>query len=160
MSGLASASFADAETVYAGPAATRGPPYAKGLVRVRFTEMRTVVLVAGLLACWSGGAWAQPDPSPHKPRPVAPQPNTSTLESSQVAAPSVSSEEAQARRDRAEAERKVREKAFDDRVRRATSSICSNCTAGPATRRRVREPSPPEAHDPIFDPAEAPSMPD
>ncbi|WP_210168492.1 hypothetical protein [Methylobacterium sp. Leaf469] len=151
----APASLADAAAVYAGPSATSNVRYATGPGSVRFTEMRAVLLVAGLLTGLPLGASAQPDPSPHKPRPSAPRLETATPD-----APSTSSEEAQARRDRAEAERKVREKAFDDRVRRATSSICSNCTTGPTPRRRVREQAAPEPRDPMFDPAEAPPMPD
>jgi len=122
--------------------------------------MRAVLLVAGLLTGLSVSASAQPDPSPYKPRPAVPRPEASVPDGLRPEAPSTSSEEAQARRDRAEAERKVREKAFDDRVRRATSSICSNCTAGPTPRRRAREPAVPEPRDPMFDPAEAPPMPD
>lgn len=112
--------------------------------------MRVVLLAASLMAGLCVGAAAQPDPSPYKPRPPTPQADT----------PVGSSEDAQARRDRAEAARKIREKNFDDRVRRATSSICSNCIAGPSPRRQPRVPIAPEPHDPLFDPAEAPPMPD
>ncbi|GJD31114.1 hypothetical protein PMNALOAF_2367 [Methylobacterium adhaesivum] len=112
--------------------------------------MRVVLLVAGLLMGLSGRASAQPDPSPYKPRPPMPQADI----------PAGSSDDAQARRDRAEAARKIREKNFDDRVRRATSSICSNCTAGPSPHRRTRERAAPEPLDPMFDPAEAPALPD
>jgi hypothetical protein len=112
--------------------------------------MRVVLLVAGLLTGLSVCASAQPDPSPHKPRPSMPQadPTPGTPE------------DGQARRDRAEAARKIREKNFDDRVRRATSSVCSNCTTGPSQRHRTREPVAPEPYDPMFDPAEAPPLPD
>lgn len=122
--------------------------------------MRTVVLALGLSTCLSCAAAAQPDPSPHKPRPVAPRLDSSQPDAPPAIAPSMTPEEGQARRDRAEAERKVREKAFDDRVRRATSSICSNCTSGPAPRRRAREPVAPPPRDPMFDPAEAPPLPE
>jgi hypothetical protein len=111
-------------------------------------EMRVVLLAAGLLTGLCMGATAQPDPSPYKPRPPMPQAD----------ALAGTSDDAQTRRDRAEAARKIREKNFDDRVRRATSSICSNCIAGP--RPRTREPVTPEPHDPLFDPAEAPALPD
>ncbi|MCJ2082440.1 hypothetical protein [Methylobacterium sp. J-090] len=122
--------------------------------------MRAVVLALGLLTCLSLGAVAQPDPSPYKPRPVAPRPDVGGPAAPRSDAPSMTPEEGQARRDRAEAERKVREKAFDDRVRRATSSICSNCTSGPAPRRRTREPAAPPPRDPMYDPAEAPPLPE
>jgi len=94
---------------------------------------------------------------PQAPTPLAPMPQVPTP---QADAPAGTSTDAQARRDRAEAARKIREKNFDDRVRRATSSICSNCMAGPSPRRRTREPVAPEPQDPLFDPAEAPALPD
>ena len=122
--------------------------------------MRAVILVASLLAGLSVSASAQPDPSLHKPRPAVPRLDPTVPDGLRPEAPASSSEEGQARRDRAEAQRKIREKAFDERVRRATSSICSNCTTGPTPRRRAREPGVPEPRDPMFDPAEAPPMPD
>ncbi|GEP05206.1 hypothetical protein [Methylobacterium oxalidis] len=116
-------------------------------------------LLAALLAALTGlavplAAAAQVDPAPGKRRPVAPG-AAPKAEDPVPATP----EEMEARRSRVDAERKLQEKAFDDRVRRATTSICSGCTTGCAAPSRRARSAGAERDTAPSDPAEAPPLP-
>ncbi|WP_132252150.1 hypothetical protein [Methylobacterium segetis] len=115
--------------------------------------MRLPLLAAFLLLAGPLTAAAQVDPSPNKRRPIAP--SAAGAAQSAPATP----EEMEARRDRADTERKLQEKAFDDRVRRATTSICSGCMSGAAAAPRRSRGAAPAGESAPADPAEAPPRP-
>ncbi|MEA1833642.1 hypothetical protein U8607_16280 [Methylobacterium durans] len=116
--------------------------------------MRLSLFAALLILAAPLTAAAQVDPAPNKRRPVPPN------AAARAAEPAPHTEvELEASRNRADTERKLQEKAFDDRVRRATGSICSGCVTGPAAAPRRARNAGADREAAPHDPAEAPPLP-